>query len=65
MNVGPGRGTEYYLPGPGAAAGLLDTQEIFDTESQMLQDIAAKESCVMTGRSGSTAACSPRSPTIR
>jgi cytidylate kinase len=52
MNVGPGRGTEYYLPGPGAAAGLLDTQEIFDTESQMLQDIAAKESCVMTGRSG-------------
>lgn len=43
MNVGPGRGTEYYLPGPGAA-GLLDTQEIFDTESQMLQDIAAKES---------------------
>ena len=52
MQVGPGIDSNFYLPHKGSAADLLDTKEIFDAETMILQDIAVQESCVIAGRSG-------------
>lgn len=52
MQIGPGMSANYYLPQKGSDADLLDTKEIFQAETLILQDIAAEESCVVAGRSG-------------
>ena len=52
MQIGPGMSANYYLPQKGSGAYLLDTKEIFQAETLILQDIAAEESCVVAGRSG-------------
>ena len=52
MQIGPGMSANYYLPQKGSGADLLDTKEIFQAETLILQDIAAEESCVVAGRSG-------------
>lgn len=52
MQIGPGMSANYYLPQKGSGADLLDTKEIFQAETLILQDIAAEESCIVAGRSG-------------
>ena len=52
MQIGPGMSANYYLPQKGSGADLLDTKDIFQAETLILQDIAAEESCVVAGRSG-------------
>ena len=52
MQIGPGMDSNYYLPQKGGPAELLDTKDIFQAETMILQDIALEESCVVAGRSG-------------
>ena len=40
------------MPKKGDAPDLLTTDEMFKTETLILQDLAAEESCVVAGRSG-------------
>ena len=42
----------YYLPQKGDAPDLLTTDEMFKTETLILQDLAVEKSCVVAGRSG-------------
>ena len=42
----------YYIPKRGDEPELLDTDEIFEIETEILNGIAAEESCVVAGRSG-------------
>ena len=42
----------YYIPKSGAEPELLDTDEVFKAETEILDAIAANESCVVAGRSG-------------
>ena len=42
----------YYIPKPGAEPELLDTDEVFKAETEILNAIAEDESCVIAGRSG-------------
>lgn len=44
--------TEFYLPLNYSDPNLITTDEVFETESEILQGIAAEESCVIAGRSG-------------
>ena len=50
--VGPSTSANYYTPKMGDEPELLDTDEVFRTETMILKDIAAEESCVIAGRSG-------------
>ena len=50
--IGPGANSNFLLPQRGSGVDLLDTKEIFDAETLILQDIALNESCVVAGRSG-------------
>lgn len=43
---------DYYLPKKGDMPDLLTTDEMFQTETLILQDIAIEQSCVVAGRSG-------------
>ena len=52
MQIGPSMNANFYLPQKGKEADLLDTKEIFEAETLILQDIASQESCVVAGRSG-------------
>jgi len=52
MQVGSGMDSNFLLPHKGSAADQLDTKEIFEAETMILQDIAIQESCVIAGRSG-------------
>ena len=52
MQIGPGMGSNYYLPKRGKLSDLLDTKEIFQAEKEILKGIAEEESCVIAGRSG-------------
>ena len=52
LKIGSGVGMEYYMPNKGDAPDLLTTDEMFKTETLILQDLAAGESCVVAGRSG-------------
>ena len=52
MQVGSSVNSNFYLPQKGTLADHLDTKEIFQAESMILQDIAIQESCVVAGRSG-------------
>ena len=42
----------YYIPKAGDEHKLLDTDAVFATETEILNGIAAEESCVVAGRSG-------------
>jgi cytidylate kinase len=50
--IGPGANSNFFLPQKGSGVDLLDTKEIFEAETLILQDIAFHESCVVAGRSG-------------
>ena len=52
LKIDSGVGMNYYLPQKGDAPDLLTTEEMFKTETLILQDLAAGESCVVAGRSG-------------
>ena len=50
--IGPGANSNFFLPQKGSGVDLLDTKEIFEAETLILQDIAFHESCVVAGRTG-------------
>ena len=52
LKIDSGVGMNYYLPQKGDTPDLLTTDEMFKTETLILQDLAAGESCVVAGRSG-------------
>ena len=52
LKIDSGVGMNYYLPQKGDAPDLLTTEEMFKTETLILQDLAAEESCVVAGRCG-------------
>ena len=52
LKVDSGMSMDYYMPKKGDATDLLTTDEMFKTETLILQDLAAEESCVVAGRSG-------------
>jgi cytidylate kinase len=45
-------GIDYYMPKKVDAPDLLTTDEMFKTETLILQDLAVEKSCVVAGRSG-------------
>ena len=52
LKIGPGISSSYYLPNKGDEPDLLTTDEMFQAETMILQDIAVHNSCVVAGRSG-------------
>ena len=52
LKICSGINMEYDMPQKGDAPDLLTTDEMFKTETLILQDLAAGESCVVAGRSG-------------
>ena len=52
MSGGLGVSAHYYMPKMGTEPEPLDTDEVFDAETTILENIAAEESCVVAGRSG-------------
>ena len=52
LKIGSGVSMEYYMPQKGDAPDMLTTDEMFKTETLILQDLAVEESCVVAGRSG-------------
>ena len=52
LQISSGVTTNYYMLQHGNESDRLTTDEMFKTETMMLQDIAVGESCVIAGRSG-------------
>ena len=52
LKIDAGMSSNYYLPKKDDAPDLLTTDEMFKTETLILQDLAAEQSCVVAGRSG-------------
>ena len=52
MQLGPGMSANYYLPKIGDEPDLLDSRDVYETEKEILNGIAAEESCVIAGRTG-------------
>jgi len=52
LKIGSGVSMEYYMPQKGDAPDMLTTDEMFKTETLILQDLAVDGSCVVAGRSG-------------
>ena len=52
LKIDSGVNINYYLPQKDDAPDLLTTDEMFKTETMILQDLAAEKSCVVAGRSG-------------
>ena len=52
LKIDSGMSIDYYMPKKGDAPDLVTTDEMFKTETLILQDLAAEESCVVAGRSG-------------
>ena len=52
MQIAPNMTTGYYVLQQGNESDRMTTDEMFQTETMILQDIAAGESCVVAGRSG-------------
>jgi len=52
LKIDGGMSIDYYLPKKGDAPALLTTDEMFKTETMILQDLAVEQSCVVAGRSG-------------
>ena len=52
LKIDSGMSMDYYMPKKGDAPDLLTTDEMFKTETLLLQDLAVEKSCVVAGRSG-------------
>ena len=52
MMIGQGLDTDLGMPKKADGSGILSAKDVFQSEVKVLQDIAAEESCVVTGRSG-------------
>ncbi|MBQ7443725.1 MAG: cytidylate kinase-like family protein [Bacteroidaceae bacterium] len=52
LKIDAGMSMEYYMPAKGDLPDLLTTDEMFATETNILNDLAAAKSCVVAGRSG-------------
>ena len=52
MFVSPSMHSNYYIPEKGSEPELLDTDQIFEAETEILKGISHEESCVVAGRSG-------------
>ena len=52
LKIDSGMNMDYYMPKKGDTPDLLTTDEMFKTETLILQDLAVRESCVVAGRSG-------------
>jgi cytidylate kinase len=52
LKIESGVSMDYYMPKKGDGPTLLTTEEMFKTETLILQDLAVKGSCVVAGRSG-------------
>ncbi|SDG53067.1 Cytidylate kinase [Prevotella communis] len=52
MFVSPSMHSNYYIPEKGSEPELLDTDQIFEAETEILKGISHEESCVIAGRSG-------------
>ena len=52
LKIDSGINMHYYMPQNGDSLDLLTTDEMFKTETQILQDLAASQSCIVAGRSG-------------
>ena len=52
LKIDGGMSMDYYLPKKDDAPDLLTTDEMFKTETLILQDLAVEKSCVVAGRSG-------------
>ena len=52
LKIDGGMSMDYYLPQKGDAPDLVTTDEMFKTETLILQDLAVEQSCVVAGRSG-------------
>ena len=52
MFVSPSMHSNYYIPEKGSDPELLDTDQIFEAETEILKGISHEESCVVAGRSG-------------
>ena len=52
LKIDSGISMDYYLPKKGNATDLPTTDEMFKTETLILQDLAVEQSCVVAGRSG-------------
>ena len=52
LKIDSGISMDYYLPKKGNATDLPTTDEMFKTETLILQDLAVEGSCVVAGRSG-------------
>ena len=52
LKIDAGMSMDYYLPKKDDAPDLLTTDEMFEAETQILQNLAAEKSCIVAGRSG-------------
>lgn len=52
LKINASMSMDYSLPQKGDAPDLLTTDEMFKTETRILQELAAEQSCVVAGRSG-------------
>jgi len=52
LKIDAGMSMDYYMPKKGDAPDMLTTDEMFKTETLILQDLAVGGSCVVAGRSG-------------
>lgn len=52
FSIGPGITTNYYMPHLGEEPDYLTTDEVFETETAILEKLATEGSCVIAGRSG-------------
>ena len=52
LKIDAGMNMDYYMPKKDSMPDLLTTDEMFKTETLILQDLAAEKSCVVAGRSG-------------
>ena len=52
MFVSPSMHSNYYIPREGDEPDMLDTDQLFEAETEILKGIAEEESCVIAGRSG-------------
>ncbi len=52
MFVSPSMHSNYYIPRKGDEPDMLDTDQLFEAETEILKGIAEEESCGIAGRSG-------------
>lgn len=52
MFVSPSMHSNYYIPRKGDEPDMLDTDQLFEAETEILKGIVEEESCVIAGRSG-------------